>query len=903
MPEIGQTVSHYRISEKLGAGGMGEVFLAQDASLDRNVALKFLPDIFSGDPERLARFEREAKLLASLNHTNIATIYGLEQADGKRFLAMELVEGETLAQQIARGPLPVNEALEVCRQIAEGLEAAHEKGIIHRDLKPANVKITPEGKVKILDFGLAKALQDEMPVMDASKSPTLTDQMTCAGVILGTAAYMSPEQTKGKPVDKRSDIWAFGCVLYECLTAKRAFEGATLSETMASILKTDPDWTALPGVIAPGVKNLLRNCLTKDPKNRLREIADMRIFLQDASSVEPEPAAKAEPYKIRRRALPWILFAVMTSVAVVAVLQNTSAPEKPPMPPRHLAITLPEPMADWEIPCLAISPDGMQIAYFAGSVSSGSVGIRLYCLRLDQNEFKLRPGAEGGYSPFFSPDGKEIAFFSGRKLKKLPVDGGATTTLTDVLGASPGAGSWDSDGFIYFSPSWGGGIARVRESGGTPETILKPDAGRNERGLLWSQRLPKDDLLLVTAFRGDILSMMDANIALGRIGNKTSEPYIAGGTHGRYFPTGHLVYAYDNNLMAIGLDLTRQKQVTEASKVLEGIEVAPNTGAAQYAVSKAGDLVYAPGSLIKCRDSLMQIGRGGGRNQISFPTGENEDLYVSSPSLSWDGKRMAVMLHKANNDIHIYDISRNVLTRESYEAGDKWAPVWTPDGSGLLYTAEPGPVFQIIKKQVAGSAKSEPICPSENPRYPWAFSRDGKILAFVEITEKTKSDIWTVQATGGGQAKPFKNTASSETYPAFSPDGQWIAYESDRSGQKQVYVARYPDGSDEKQISQAGGTEPRWALSGEIFYLSGHVMKVVKTRLDPTLSVEAATDLFTVDDSLFWAFDFPVSSYAVSSDGQKFYFIKKNRAAPVTQLRVVLNWFEELRRLCPTGKK
>ena len=900
---IGRTLSHYRITDKLGQGGMGEVYRAEDTNLSRQVAIKVLPVEFAHDAERLARFEREAKLLASLNHPNIASIYGLEQAGGKPFLVLELVEGQTLTERLKKGRIPLDETLDICRQIAEGLEAAHEKGIIHRDLKPSNVKFTPEGKVKILDFGLARALQDQTETADLSHSPTITDEMTRPGVVLGTATYMSPEQARGKTVDKRADIWAFGCILFECLAGKRAFEGANISEILASILKEEPDWGALPPATPWKLKDLLHRCLQKNPKERLHDMADVRIILDDAMLPDARvPVVAAAPTE-RRRALPWVLFAVMAVAAAAFALQYMMTPKRLPMPTRRFAVSLPEPVEDWLYPCLAISSDGMRIAYFSGSWYGTSRSSHLYCLRLDQDEFKLMPGAEGGHSPFFSPTGEEIGFFSEGRVKKLPVAGGATVALTGNLGFSTGGGSWETDGYIYLHLRWGAELARVRASGGTPEIILKPDAGNNEHHLLWPQRLPADGLLLFTACRGDISSYNNANVAIAHVGGKPEARYLVGGTCGRYLPTGHLIYAHGGKLMAVGLDPATLRLTTKTETVLDGVEMSSESGISQFAVSGTGDLVYVPGTMVKCRDSLMQIDAASGRQDpIVIPFGENESLYLTGLSLSPDGRRLAVVLVSANNDIYAYDFSSKILSRVSYELGDEYAPMWIPGNSGLFYSTDSASIAQMIKKQLAGDAKSEAVFGSNNPRYPWSFSPDGSTLAFVESHPKTGLDIWTGSINGGRQPLPFRNTTCSESHPVFSPDGRWIAYQSDQSGQMQIYVTRYPEGTDERQISQAGGSEPRWAPTGKkLYYLTGNNMKMVEIALNPTLSVGSTRVLFRLDEGLHIV-AFPNSTYAVSPDDQKFYFIKKHRAAPVTQLRVVQNWLEELKRLCPTGK-
>jgi serine/threonine-protein kinase len=903
MPEIGQSISHYRIIEKLGQGGMGEVFLAHDTSLDRKVALKFLPDIFSGDPERLARFEREAKLLASLNHPHIATIYGLEQADGKRFLAMELVEGETLALQIERGPLPVDEALDVCRQIAEGVEAAHEKGVIHRDLKPANVKITPEGKVKVLDFGLAKAFQGETPGADASKSPTLTDQMTRPGVILGTAAYMSPEQAKGKAVDKRTDIWAFGCLLYECLTGKRAFHGETVTETVAAILKSEPDWTLVPAETSSSVRAVLRRCLQKDPSLRLRDIGDARMEMQDVTpgGSEIHPVSASTPG--RWRLFPWIVALLSLSVAIALAINSVRQPERTPSPVRRFVISLPEPLSDHWRPNLALSPDGTQLAYGAGF---GRVNARLYHRNLNELEFKPIPGTEGGQNPFFSPDGKWLGFFTEGRLNKVPVAGGPVVNLAEIGDAFAAGGIWETDGSIFFQRGWGGGIARINEfaAGIMPQTLFTPEPQKHERGLIWPQRLPDDDLVLFTSNPGNIASMNDAQVVMGRLSDPSSRTVLAGGTYARYVPTGHLIYGYDGKLMAAPLDLAKLKITENAVPVLEGLLMNTATGAPQFAVSNRGDFVYIPGSTIVERDSLVLIDRNGTRQVIDPPGDKNESQFMSSPSVSPDGSRIAVHMPKSNDDIYIYDFFRGSLSRATFEDGDELTPVWTPDGTKIAYTSEPGPVSRMFIKNVDGSSPPEPIFSGKYPRYPFSFSRDGKRLAFEEIHPKTGWDIWTGIINGKEDPRPFLHTEHSESSPAFSPDGQWMAYQSDKSGQMQVYVTSFPDGRDEKQISPDGGTEPRWEPHGkELFYLNDNRLMAVAITFKPIFQAGKPTILFTTDEN-FWRRDvLSLTSYSVMPDGQKFVFVKQTRVHPANQCILIQNWFEELKRKVPTGKK
>jgi serine/threonine-protein kinase len=917
MLEAGQTLSHYRILDKLGAGGMGVVYRAEDTKLGRQVAIKLLPDAFARDPERLARFEREARLLASLNHPNIAAIHGLEEAEGKCFLVLELVEGQTLEHQIAVGadprvrppggvhrgaPLQIDTTLDIGRQIAAGLEAAHEKGIIHRDLKPANVKITPEGKVKILDFGLAKVFHEEPAAADLSQSPTVTEQMSRPGVILGTAAYMSPEQARGKPLDKRTDIWAFGCVLYECLTGKRAFQGDTITEALAAILKSEPDWTVLPTETPLSVRAVLRQCLQKDPNLRLHDIADARIELQDSTLRASEIQPAVAPAPIRWRLLPWIVALVMLLIAVASILRSWRPPEKAQLPTRRFVISLPEPLnRTVTYQNFAFSLDGMHLAYVGGYPNT-----LIYHRRLNELEFKPIAGTEGGNNPFFSPDGKWVGFFADGRLKKVPVAGGPVVMLTDNVGSWPAGGIWETDDSILFQLAWSSGIARTNASasGAASETLFAPDRKQNERGLLWPQRLPANDLVLFTAYSGNIASSNDSRIAIARLGDRSKRTILTGGTYGRYLSTGHLIYGYDGKLMAAPLDLEKLKLDGSAVPVLEGILMNPYSGATHFGVSNTGDLVYVPGSMIKGRDSLVLVDRNGKQQLIDLPRGENESHSIQDPNVSPDGSRIAIHMLKTNDDIHVYDFSSGTLTRFTFEDGDERSPVWAPDGTKMAYMSEPGPICQMFLKSVSGNISPEPIFGGEYPRYPFSFSPDGKTLAFVENHPKTGWDIWTGPIKGEGQPKPFLQTGHSESCPAFSPDGKWMAYQSDKSGRMQVYVTSFPDGRAEKQISLDGGAEPRWGPSGkELFYLNGNRFMFVETSLQPTFSAAKPLILFTIDPSVYRVEGMPNTSYAIIPDGKRFVFIKQTPVSPVTQVILVENWFEELKRLVPTGKK
>jgi len=902
----GNTLLHFRIEEKIGEGGMGEVYRARDERLSRDVAIKSLPGIFAHDPQLAARLDREARLLASLNHPNIAAIHGLEESDGKRFIVMELVRGQTLEQRLLKGPLPVCDAVGVCCQIAEGLEAAHEKGVIHRDLKPGNVMITADDKVKVLDFGLAKALAGESQPAGPVHSPTTTEATSRPGVILGTAAYMSPEQARGKPVDKRADIWAFGCILYECLTGKRAFPAETITESIAKILGSDPDWALLPAETPPSVRATLRQCLHKDPARRLHDVADARIPLQGVLSEDGEAPAAVAAATVRWRVLPWILAAVMALIAAVAVRQNLKLPREAPPTAKRFVLPLPEPMP-WAATYtpLAISPDGTRIAW----VSGARTGRHLYYRRLDDLQFHLIPGLNNPSGPFFSPDGSWIAVFDDQKLKKVPLAGGPAEELTGVIGPDAGGGVWNPDGTILFQIDMDRGLWRTRASasGGRPENILKPNAGNNARGLLWPQSLPESGLLLFTVFTGDIARMSEARIAVGRIGDGSAWNFLKGGTYGRYLPTGHLVYGYNGKLMAAAMDLAEQRIKGDAVQVLDGVMMNDTTGSVHFAVSRTGDLAYVPGGPIKRVDSFVLVDRKtGSRKSIEPPRGGDEMLLLDCPDVSPSGQQIAVRVGKANDDIHVYDLKDKTFRRLTLESGDKRSPVWIPpDGKRIAYTSMFSQNAGMFINTADGTGRREPIFAGEFLRYPCSFTPDGKVLAFVENNPETKWDIWTGSLEGGRQPKPFMNSWASESFPGFSPDGRWMAYQSDKSGQMQIYMIRYPDGRDERQISQDGGTEPRWGPAGkELFYRNGNQLIAAEISVNPNPQVGNRKPILTIDRDLFLGGgDRHFRSYDVMPDGQTFVFFKWPQLNPATQLVVILNWFEELKRLVPTGKK
>ncbi|MEE9236055.1 MAG: protein kinase, partial [Candidatus Acidoferrales bacterium] len=657
-------LGHYKVLEPIGAGGMGEVYRARDERLNRDVAIKVLPEAFARDADRLARFQREAQLLASLNHPNIGSIYGLEEDDGISCLVLELIEGPTLAERIARGPLPLQEALKISRQMAEALEAAHDRGIIHRDLKPGNVKVTPEGMVKVLDFGLAKALEGEPAAVDVSKSPTLGAPASQVGILLGTAGYMSPEQAKGKPVDRRADIWAFGVVLVEMLTGKPLFEGETVSETLAAVMMREPDLSALPGDTPPPIRRLLTRCLQKDPRQRLQAIGEARIVMEDllAGKVEeavvPGAAAViAQP--AWRRLLPWGLLVVVAVGAATAVAFWSPWQSEPVQQPMRLRVEIsPENPLYVDLgAAAALSPDGTKLAYVAGSGANRM----LYLRTLEQYEGAPLSGTEGARSPFFSPDGQWIGFFTNNKLKKVSVAGGAPLTLCDTQ--QNRGGTWGPDDTIVFAPDITTGLSRVPASGGTPEPITERQQG--ERSHRWPSFLPDGQHVLFIGQRGG-QDYDDASIEVLNLETGERKVVHEGGTYPRYLPTGHLAYIRDGTLFAAPFDLDRLEVTGTPAPVLQEVLSTPGgtsgTGAAQYAFSQNGLLVYLTGTPAVQKFPIVWVDR---RGNVT-PMVEDQRNY-SMPRLSPDGTRLALVIEEeSSTDIWVYDIERGAMTRLTF---------------------------------------------------------------------------------------------------------------------------------------------------------------------------------------------------------------------------------------------
>jgi serine/threonine protein kinase/Tol biopolymer transport system component len=894
MPEIGQTISHFRLVEKIGKGGMGEVYLADDTTLDRKVALKFLPEAFTSDPERMARFEREAKLLASLNHPNIAGIYGLEQAEGVRFLVLEYVKGETLQARLSKGALPLEDALALCRQIAEGLEAAHEKGVIHRDLKPANVMIASEEKVKILDFGLAKALSDETQSIDSSQSPTLTEAMTQPGVILGTAAYMSPEQAKGKSVDKRADIWAFGCLLYECLAGKKAFEGETATEILAGVIRGEPDWEMLPETTPQNIRFVLRRCLSKERNQRFRDAADVQIAIEEGLAFHPKPQKATSESKSWRTTL-------LLGVAAIAliILGGIAAWVMKPPPsvnnvPTCLEITLPsgdQLVAD-VAPPIAISPDGRHLAYvaFHNGVS------QLFLRSLDGFETKQLPGTEGAEHPFFSPDGKWIGFFNSNNLMKVSLAGEAATTICDISGS--GGAAWGKDNTIVFARSGDSCLYRVSADGGEVKAITDLDRAQGESSHRWPQFLPGGKALLFTALGGN--GWDEFKIAALRL--DTGERHITvrkGGHTGRFVPTeqstGHLIYYRANKLLAIPFDPIHLKVIGNSPEtIVEGIAESASPIGAEYSISASGSLAYVPASLRHLVRQLVWIDRKGTIEPI--PDAGERSYYNKiwlGLSISPDGTRAAVQVDGGTTEIWVYDIERHTMSQITNEGSSSQFPIWTQDGKRITYTGFRNGLRNIYWKNADGMGEEEQLTTGENQQIPQSWSPEGE-LCFADWNPTTKQDLWILRLIGDRKQERFLNTQFQETEAQFSPDGHWLAYASNKTGRIEVYVQRYPETGKTWKISREGGEVPRWSHDGsELFYRNGDKMMVVTIQTEPTFWKSEPKTLF--ERLLEGQFGPGV----VAPDG-RFLMIQPVEPEPsATKINLILNWFEELKERVP----
>ena len=894
-----QTIAHYRITAKLGEGGMGKVYRATDSKLGREVAIKVLPEAFAQDAERMARFTREAQVLASLNHPNIAAIYGVEE----RALVMELVEGPTLADRIAQGPIPLEEALPIARQMAEALEAAHEKGIVHRDLKPANIKLTADGKVKVLDFGLASVAHPSASG-DPRSSPTLSMSATQAGMILGTAAYMSPEQARGERVDKRADIWAFGVVLFEMLTGQSLFAGPTVSDTLAAVLTKDPDWSLLPAKTPAPVRRLLRRCLERHRKRRLADVADARLEIEEA----PAEAA-ATPVAARRSgwklwAIAAALLAILSDIGWWQAYRNTRPVE--PRPLVRLSVDLgPDAMTGHNLTA-AISPDGRRLVFPARAPDGKQ---QLATRLLDQAQTTPLSGTENGQDPFFSPDSQWVGFFADSKLKKISVQGGASVTLCDA--PSEYGASWGEDGTIFAALSLVSGLSRVPAAGGRPKSLTKLSKG--EATHRWPQILPGGQAILFTA--STTFSVMEnASVEAMSLESGVTKTVVTGGYFGRYLPEngtrGYLVYLHQGVLFGVAFDLGRLEAQGTPVPLLEDVGAAPIQGGGQFDFSAAPSghvtLVYLAGKGAAQTWPVMWLDSSG-KMQTLIATPSTYTM----PRFSPDGRRLALTVTTSSGtDIYVYELERETMTRLTF-GGHSQIPVWAPDGKHIAFQSTASG-FGISWIRSDGSGEPQQLLAAQNNMVPWSLSPDERHLAYHELGPETGYDIWTVTLDTSapdhpkaGKPEPFLRTPSDERVPTFSPDGRWIAYRSDESGTSEIYVRPFPGGRGGKwQISTGGGLYGIWSNNGrELFYETEENRIMV---VDYTVN----SDSFLPGKPRIWSekqiFAPGLLNLAMAPDGKRFAVFPMPEAEGsekgTVHVTFLQNFLDELRRRIPAGR-
>jgi Tol biopolymer transport system component len=894
-------IAHYRVTARIGKGGMGEVWSATDTKLDREVAIKLLPGSFAGDPIRLARVRREAQLLASLNHPGIAAIYGIEEdaESGAPALVMELVEGPTLADRIAAGPgsprtgpgpwgggpIPLDEALPILRQIAEALEFAHERGIVHRDLKPANIIITPQGQVKVLDFGLAKAMAPDEASGDISNSPTLSVAMTEAGLLLGTAVYMAPEQAKAKPVDRRADIWAFGCVGYEMLTGHKAFDGETISDVLAAILKDEPDWTALPATTPVFLQRLLRRCLQKDVRQRLQAMGDARIAIEEALSggagvglsgeIAASPLAESSKKRLLRRALPWALGGIaVVSAAIAAWLLLQPKPL-----PNVVRFTVPPPEnAEFFVGGeTSLSPDGRNLVFVAAA--GASTPQALWLRSLDSLTAHQIPGTEGASGPFWSPDSQQIGFVANGKLEKIAVPGGAPQALCDDSGTFS---TWNLEGVILFASQ--GSLYRVPDTGGAPALVLAPDPMRHETRMSEPQFLPDGrHFLFVTV---DTISHQ-LSLEAGSLDSKQAEDLGPVGSDALYAPPGYVFYLNQSTLMARPFSARALRFTGPAVPAAQNVGSFAGSAYGYFSVSAAGVLAYqaVPAG---ANNLLAWYSRTGQK----LGTVGQPNLYTN-PALSPDGSRLAVGVgpHGAR-DIWIYDLKRGTASRLTFDPADDLDPAWLADGSQVFFSSDRAGRVDIYQQAANGLGSTQPVFQSKDQnKYVDDVSADGRYVIYDTGAGAGATDLWALPLFG--DRKPFALVQGSK-YGAhsarFSPNGRFVAYDSNETGKMEVYVQTFPQQTGKWQISPSGGLEAFWRRDGkELFYLTpdNQLMAV-------PVNTDGASFQPGIPKPLFQATLVPITNwrniYVPSPDGQRFLMLMPEGAAKPEPITVVVNW-------------
>jgi Tol biopolymer transport system component len=867
----GTRLGVYEIVASIGSGGMGQVFRARDTRLDRDVAIKILPEAFAHDADRLARFTREAKTLASLNHPNIAAIYGLEESAGVTALVMELVEGDDLSQRIARGAIPIDEALPIAKQIAEALEAAHEQGIIHRDLKPANIKVRPDGPVKVLDFGLAKAMEPaagSSPSM--SMSPTLTTPaMTQAGMILGTAAYMSPEQARGKIVDKRADVWAFGAVLFEMITGTRAFEGEDIADTLSNVMKVEPNWQKVSASTPPRVVQVMRACLQKHPKQRMDSAQGVRLALEGAfESAAAHAAATAAP---PRRGRVWMVAAGASLLTALVVLAGTTffRTDAPPLPTMRLEVTQPTTPNPVQF---AVSPDGRYVVSVAGT----DRGVALWLRALEGPE-RFVNDTEDGQDPFWSPDSRYIGFFANGKLKIVDITGGPARPITDVAGAR--GGSWSEDGTIVFSRSAGEPIYGIAATGGTPVAVTELDKTLEETGHAGPRFLPggKQFVYLARSNNPEHHNV----VYLGSLDSKARTKLTDSTGWPAFSPPGYLLFQRETTLMAQALTPGSSGLTGEPVVVMEGLTPGAQAWARPgFSVSRNGVLVTRMG--------------GTNTNQLMwFPRSSTEPPTVAAPQvyrdprLSPDGTRVAGEEGDAGGDLWLLDLARHTPTRFTFDERRERNAVWSPDGQRVAFGSERDGAPGLYVKQAGGATPEELLLKIDGGGAPTGWSADGRFIVYTQNSEKTKTDVMVLPLFGERKPIAVVQTPFTEWGGQLSPDGRWITYTSDESGTIEVYVQAFPTSGSKWKISNNGGFSSLWRRDGkELFYAGdrgAYIMSVTISAQRPG-QLDIGIPQTAARARVFGQFD-------VTADGRRFLVNGRTAdAAESSTLTVILNW-------------
>jgi tRNA A-37 threonylcarbamoyl transferase component Bud32 len=893
--EPGRTLLHYRLVDKIGEGGMGVVWKAVDTTLGRDVAIKFLPPLFSEDPDRLARFEREARLLASLNHPNIATVHGLHEADGMRFLAMEFVEGEDLASRLERGPMPLEDVLAISKQIAAALEAAHASGVIHRDLKPANVVLTADGEAKVLDFGLAKAADPSAASASGSLSlsPTMTSAGTQAGMILGTAAYMSPEQARGKPVDRRTDLWSFGALLYECLTGVRLFHGETVSDSLAAILRKEPDWSALPDGTPPLVRLLVRRCLARDPKKRLQDAGDARIELEQAVEdprgeslglARDEAAAGVQP-----TGRPWVAWAIAFLAALVAVFfamrgEEPAAPEM--RAARRLMIPVPGPteFGDYAASPPAVSPDGRFVA-FGAIEKSGEINLRLRPL----DGFTARPlsGTEGAKYAFWSPDSRHIGFFRGGKLRRIEVASGRIQSIGGEGSSFPRGGSWNEEGQIVFAPNSNTGIHLIDAMGGTAKQITKPDPEIPDGSHRWPVFLPDGQHYLFVLWTNDPIAKEEhGGVYVASIADD-DEPtkVVSDASSVAYAPPGYLLVMRESNLIAVPFDADERRVSGDARVITSGVLRNRSNGHGAFSVSTEGTLVFASGQAFTS-STLRWYDRAGIKS-----TGLLEPAPYSMIRLAPEERLAAASIpgDTGDDEIWILDLDRGVRTRLVHGSSTYTEPIWSADDKRILYNSQELGANDFYMRSVDGSGDAQSVLLSDLDKALYDWSPDGNYLAYWPVgSGGGTSDIW-IYSLERRTSELFVGGDAAYTDARFSPEMRWISYVSDDSGRPEVFVQAFDreagvNGGGRWQLSTGGGTLPHWRTDGrEVVYLDPdrRMMAVSIETGAAGLEFGVPHELFTVDER--------IAALDASGDHQRFLIATRDEIAS-EPLRVILDW-------------